>query len=45
MHHNKIINMRYTFLYLFICYLTHIIPLIKYAQIKENQIISRTLFI
>jgi hypothetical protein len=43
MHHNKIISMRYTFSYLFICYLTNIIPLIEYAQIKENQIISKAL--
>jgi hypothetical protein len=43
MHHNKIISMRYTFPYLFICYLTNIIPLIEYAQIKENQIISKAL--
>jgi hypothetical protein len=28
-------------LYLFICYLTNIIPLIEYAQIKEKQIISK----
>jgi hypothetical protein len=41
MHHNKITNMRYTFLYLFICYLTNIIPSIEYAQIKKNQIISK----
>jgi hypothetical protein len=27
--------------YLFICYLTNIIPLIQYVQIKENQIISK----
>jgi hypothetical protein len=43
MHHNKIISMRYTFPYLFICYLTNIISLIEYAQIKENQIISKAL--
>jgi hypothetical protein len=30
-------NMECTFLYLFICYLTNIIPLIEYAQRKENQ--------
>jgi hypothetical protein len=29
------------FLYLFICYLTNLIPLIEYAQIKENQMISK----
>jgi hypothetical protein len=45
MHHNKITNMRYTFLYLFICYLTNIIPSIEYAQMKENQIISKAFFI
>jgi hypothetical protein len=28
------------FLYLFICCLTNIVPLIEYAQIKENQVIS-----
>jgi hypothetical protein len=28
------------FLYLFISCLTNIIPLIEYAQIKENQVIS-----
>lgn len=33
--------MRCIFLYLFICYLTNIIPLIEYAQLKENQIISK----
>jgi hypothetical protein len=26
---------------LFICYLTNIIPLIEYAQLKENQMISK----
>jgi hypothetical protein len=26
---------------IFICYLTTIIPLIEYAQIKENQMISK----
>jgi hypothetical protein len=41
MHHNKIISMRCTFLYLFICYLTNIISLIEYAQIKENQMIPK----
>jgi hypothetical protein len=45
MQHNKITNMRYTFLYLFICYFTNIIPSIEYAQIKENQIISKAFFI
>jgi hypothetical protein len=44
MQHNKITNMRYTFLYLFICYFTNIIPSIEYAQIKENQIISKAFF-
>jgi hypothetical protein len=33
--------MECTFLYLFICYWTNIIPLIEYAQRKENQIISK----
>jgi hypothetical protein len=28
------------FLYLFICCLTDITPLIEYAQIKENQVLS-----
>ena len=32
--------MRCTFLYLFVGYLTNLIPLIEYAQIKENQVIS-----
>jgi hypothetical protein len=41
MPHNKVISMRCIFLYLFICYLTNIIPLIEYAQLKENQIISK----
>ena len=45
MQHNKITNMRYTFMYLFICYFTNIIPSIEYAQIKENQIISKAFFI
>jgi hypothetical protein len=35
--------MRCIFLYLFICYLTTLIPLIEYAQRKGNQIISKTL--
>jgi hypothetical protein len=29
-------SMMCIFLYLFICYVTNIIPLTKYAQIKEN---------
>jgi hypothetical protein len=29
--------------YLFICYLTTLIPLIEYAQRKGNQIIPKTL--
>jgi hypothetical protein len=29
------------FLHLFICYLTNIIPLTEYAQIKQNQMISK----
>jgi hypothetical protein len=33
-------SMIYIFLYLFICCLINIIPLIEYAQIKENQVIS-----
>jgi hypothetical protein len=33
--------MRCIFLYLFICYLTTLIPLIEYTQRKENQIISK----
>jgi hypothetical protein len=33
--------MECTFLYLFICYLTTLIPLIEYAQGKENKIISK----
>jgi hypothetical protein len=33
--------MRCIFLYLFICYLTNIIPLFEYAQIEEIQIISK----
>jgi hypothetical protein len=36
----KNLNMRCIFLYLFICCLTNIIPLIEYAQIKENQVNS-----
>jgi hypothetical protein len=39
----KNLSMRCIFLYLFICYLTTLIPLIKYAQRKRNQIIPKTL--
>jgi hypothetical protein len=39
----KKLSMRCIFLYLFICYLTTLIPLIEYAQRKRNQIIPKTL--
>jgi hypothetical protein len=32
MHHNKIINKRYTFIYLFIYYLINLVPLIDYEN-------------
>jgi hypothetical protein len=41
MQKHKDFSMRCIFLYLFICYLTNIIPLIEYAQRKENQIIFK----
>jgi hypothetical protein len=34
--------MRCIFMYLFICYLTNIIPLFDYARIEEIQIISKS---
>jgi hypothetical protein len=37
----KISSMICIFLYLFICCLTNIIPLTEYAQIKQNQMISK----
>jgi hypothetical protein len=43
MHKYKNLSMRCIFIYLFICYLTTLIPLIEYAQRKENQIIPKTL--
>jgi hypothetical protein len=36
-------EMECTFLYLFICYLTTLISLIEYAQIKGDQAIPKTL--
>jgi hypothetical protein len=35
--------MRCIFLYLFICYLTTLIPLIEYAQRKGNELILKAL--
>jgi hypothetical protein len=43
MHHkNNNIGMRCTFIYLFIGYLTTLIPLIEYAQKKGSQGIPKT---
>jgi hypothetical protein len=39
----KNLSMRCIFEYLFIFYLTTLIPLIEYAQWKENQTIPKTL--
>jgi hypothetical protein len=39
----RILNMRCIFIYLFICYLTILLPLSEYAQSKGNQIIPKTL--
>jgi hypothetical protein len=37
----KNLIMRCIFLFLFICYLTNLIPFIEYAKRKENQIIFK----
>jgi hypothetical protein len=43
MHNYKNLSMRCIFIYLFICYLATLIPIIEFAQREGNQIIPKTL--
>jgi hypothetical protein len=38
MHHRNYISMRCTFLYLFICYLHNLMPLVEYVEINKKEI-------